>query len=243
MVGLVARVIAWYPPFPLYLLCARVLETPKARLETAEAAEFGGIEFRVRNTQTVNTRPLISQYQVAMGASSDGSTGRGEVFDLLSNHRRRYAIHFCKREAEPVTLSDLAEQVAAWEQEKEVVELTSAERKRVYTSLQQTHLPTLERAGMIEHDDGTIELTERADELDVYLDVVPGDSVPWGVYYLGLSAFSAAVLAGLWTEIVPTDPIPTLGWATLLVGLFAVSAAVQVYQSRQFRLGEMDEPP
>lgn len=178
-----------------------------------------------------------------MATSSNERPGRGEIFDLLSNHRRRYTIHYCKREECPVTLSDLAEQVAAWEQDKDICEITSAERKRVYTSLQQTHLPTLDDAGMIHYENGEIELTERADDLDVYLDVVPGDSVPWGIYYLGLSVFSALVIAGLWAEVVPTDPVPTLGWATMLVVLFAVSAVVHVYQSRQFRLGEMETPP
>ncbi|TKX52849.1 hypothetical protein EXE45_18915, partial [Halorubrum sp. SP9] len=64
---------------------------------------------------------------------------KNELYDLLSNHRRRYVIHFCKQADDPITLSDLAEQVAAREQDKSVPELTSAERKRVYTSLQQTH--------------------------------------------------------------------------------------------------------
>ena len=178
-----------------------------------------------------------------MATSSDGSSARGEIFNLLSNHRRRYTIHYCKHEENPVTLSDLAEQVAAWEHDKEINEISSDERKRVYTSLQQTPLPTLDDAGMVNYENGEIELTERADELDVYLDVVPGDSVPWGIYYLGLSGFSSLVLAGLWTEVVPTDPIPVVGWSTLLVGLYAVSAVVHVYQSRKFRLGEMEEPP
>lgn len=178
-----------------------------------------------------------------MGASSDSGSGRGEIFDLLSNHRRRYAIHYCKLEEDPVTLSDLAEQVAAWEEEKTVEELTSAERKRVYTSLQQTHLPTLDRAGMVEFDNGTVELTERADELDVYLDVVPGDSIPWGVYYLGVSGLALAMLAGLWAGVVPTDTVSTLAWATLIVAVYAVSAVFHVYQNRMYRLGEMETPP
>jgi hypothetical protein len=168
---------------------------------------------------------------------------RGEIFDLLSNNRRRYAIHYCKREDGPVALGDLAEHVAAWELDKEVEEITSAERKRVYTSLQQTHLPTLEQADVIEFDDHTIELTDEAAELDVYLDVVPADSVPWGVYYLGLAGVGAVVMAGLWLEVVPTETVPELGWATLVFALFAVSAVVHVVQSRRMRLGEMERPP
>ncbi|WP_408957102.1 hypothetical protein [Natrinema sp. 74] len=189
-----------------------------------------------------------------MGASerrstTAGPTGQneqsreGEVFDLLSNQRRRYAIHYCKREDEPVTLGDLAEHVAAWELDKEIAEITSAERKRVYTSLQQTHLPTLERADMIKFDDRTVELTDEAARLDVYLDIVPDDSVPWGVYYLGLTAVGSVVMGGLWLGVVPTETISELGWATLVVALFGVSAVVHVVQNRRMRLGEMDRPP
>ncbi|RQG92097.1 DUF7344 domain-containing protein [Natrarchaeobius chitinivorans] len=177
--------------------------------------------------------------------SSDEVPGssRGEIFDLLSNHRRRYAIHYCKREEGPVTLGELAEHVAAWELDKDVSEITSTERKRVYTSLQQTHLPTLERAGMVEFDDRTIELTDAAAELEVYLDVVPGDSIPWGVYYLGLSALGFVVLAGIALEIVPTATVPPLAWAAIVLVLFAASAVVHVLSSRRMRLGEIERPP
>ena len=185
----------------------------------------------------------VSSDSNQMATRTDGSPGRGEIFDLLSNHRRRYAIHYCKGAEDPVTLSDLAEQVAAWEEDKEIAELTSAERKRVYTSLQQTHLPTLDRAGVVVFENGEVELTERASELDVYLDVVPADSIPWGVYYLGLSAVAFAVLGGLWFGILPTETVTTIVWATLLVSMFAVSSLVHVYQNRKYRLGEMDTPP
>ncbi|MFP8952012.1 hypothetical protein ACLI4Z_03425 [Natrialbaceae archaeon A-arb3/5] len=178
-----------------------------------------------------------------MATATGDRPDRGEIFDLLSNQRRRYAIHYCKREDEPVALGELAEHVAAWELDKEVQELTSAERKRVYTSLQQNHLPTLERADMIAFDDRTIELTDEAADLDVYLDIVPGDSVPWGTYYLGLAAFGFATMAGLWFEWIPTATIPELGWATLVVALFAVSAVVHVAQNRRLRLGGMERPP
>lgn len=176
-------------------------------------------------------------------ASRDDQSREGKIFDLLSNRRRRYTIHYCKREDDPVTLGELAEHVAAWELDKDVEEITSAERKRVYTSLQQTHLPTLEQADMIEFDDRTIELTDEAATLDVYLDVVPADSIPWGTYYLGLSAVGAVVMAGLWLEVVPTGTIPELGWATFVYALFTVSAVVHAVQNRRMRLGEMERPP
>lgn len=176
--------------------------------------------------------------------SADEMPDRGEIFDLLSNHRRRYTIHFCKQNGDgPVTVSDLAEQVASWELDKEISELTSAERKRVYTSLQQTHLPTLDRAGMVLYENGEVELTKQAATMEVYMDIVPGNSIPWGEYYLGLSIIGALVLAGVWFEILPTETVPELGWAFAVLVLFAGSAAYHVYQGRQNRLGEMERPP
>ncbi|WP_090506440.1 DUF7344 domain-containing protein [Natronorubrum sediminis] len=168
---------------------------------------------------------------------------KGEIFDLLSNQRRRYTIHYCKRENEPVTIGDLAEHVAAWELDKEVTELTSAERKRVYTSLQQTHLPTLERADVIEFDDRTIELTDEAADLEIYLDIVPSGSIPWAMYYLGLTAIGAVVVSGLWLGAIPTETVSELFWGTLVFSVFGVSAVVHAFQARKQQLGRMERPP
>jgi hypothetical protein len=171
----------------------------------------------------------------------DTGVDRDETFELLSNHRRRYALHYCKRRDDPVTLSDLAEQVAAWEHNKSVNEITSSERKRTYTSLQQTHLPSMEEAGIIEWDDD-IELTPAAEQLNVYMDIVPEASVSWGVYYLWLSAIGGVVLAFAWFDLVPV-PAPDLLWAVLVVAGFAASAAVHVYRDRQNKLGRAERPP
>ena len=168
---------------------------------------------------------------------------KDELYDLLSNHRRRYVIHFCKQADEPLTLSDLAEMVAAREQDKSVPELTSAERKRVYTSLQQTHLDRLTDAGMIEYDGDEVELTEEAQTLDVYLDIVPEGSIPWGIYYLGLSLLSVVVLGGVWIGFVPTETVPEIGWAAGLVAVFLASSVAQVIHNRRYRLCEIDLPP
>jgi hypothetical protein len=165
---------------------------------------------------------------------------RDEIYQLLSNHRRRHTIHFLKHVDDSTTLSDLAEQIAAWEQEKPVNELTSDERKRVYTSLQQTHLPRLADAGMITFEDGAVELTDRASELEVYLDIVPEGSIPWGVYYLGLSVISLAIVFGVWLEVGPTELVPDLAWATAIILMFLVSAVFHSLNNRRFRLGRSE---
>lgn len=189
--------------------------------------------------QNANTTETVTYSE----EDADQTVDRGEIFDLLSNRRRRYTIHYCKREERPVKLGELAEHVAAWELDKDVETITSAERKRVYTSLQQTHLPTLKRAGMITFDDREIELTENARDLEIYLDIVPGNSIPWGLYYLGLSALAGVVLALLWAKVIPTGTVPLLGWVTLVFALFAGSAVVHVLQNNRMRLGELERPP
>ena len=168
---------------------------------------------------------------------------KDELYELLSNHRRRYVLHACKQHDGSVTLSELAEQIAAWEHDKTVEKITSAERKRVYTSLQQTHLDRLAEAGMIRYEGDGIKLTDEAEGLDVYLDIVPPQSIPWGVYYLGLSVLGAVVLAGVWIGFVPTETVPALGWATVVLASFMLSAVGQVVQNRRHRLDRFDRPP
>ena len=71
------------------------------------------------------------------------------LFDILKNERRRRALEYL-REEPTTTLSDLAEHVAALENDKSVRELTSSERKRVYVGLYQCHLPKMADAGVIQ---------------------------------------------------------------------------------------------
>ncbi|WP_255291477.1 hypothetical protein [Natrinema sp. CBA1119] len=178
-----------------------------------------------------------------------GSMGTGEklpkneIFDLMSSQRRRYVIHYCKRTGEAVTLSDLAEQVAAWEQDKKIEELTSDQRKTVYTSLQQTHIPRLERAGVLTESNGVIELTDEIDKISIYLDFVPENSIPWSIYYLGLSSLAFVVMAALWIDILPTDPVPTLVYPTLIVGIMLISASCHAYLNHKQNLENFEKPP
>ena len=168
---------------------------------------------------------------------------KDEVYDLLSNHRRRYTVHFLKQQEEPVGLGDIAEQIAAWEQNKEINQINSEERKRVYTSLQQTHLPRLEEAGMITIERDMIELSESAQELDVYLDIVPSGSIPWGIYYLGLSIVSTIVLIGVWSGVIPDEPVPPFIWVAIIMATFLLSSVAHAINNRRYRLGASDGPP
>ena len=137
----------------------------------------------------------------------------------------------------PIELGDLAEHVAAWELDKDVAAITSTERRRVYTSLQQTHLDKLEEAGIIECDRKTIEPTEKLEDVEFYLEVVPEDEIPWAQYYLGLAAVGAVAVFGGFFNLYP---LPDISIAALLVIAFALSAAGHMYQT-QYNMSKVRE--
>ena len=184
----------------------------------------------------------MSTDQVGAGEQHRSSLSRNEIYEILSNPRRRYSLHAIKNEDGTTELSDVAEQVAAWENDKSVSEITSKERHLAYSSIQQNHIPKMERAGIITHDSGTIELTAEARDLDVYVDVVPGDSIPWAEYYLGLGAVSLSLVAAVWVGVFP-ESVPSLAWAGIIAVLFTASAAFHAYQNREMNLGSDGEPP
>ncbi len=86
---------------------------------------------------------------------------KGEIFEVLRNQRRRYVLHFLKQDGRPVELGDLAQQIAAWEYETTLEGVTPAQRKRVYTTLQQTHLPKMDEAGILVFDSDQASLRQR----------------------------------------------------------------------------------
>ncbi|MFB6103926.1 MAG: hypothetical protein ABEJ57_02410 [Halobacteriaceae archaeon] len=169
---------------------------------------------------------------------------RDDVFHVLRNRRRRYALHYLKRREEAAAeIGEIADQVAAWENEISVPEVTSTQRKRVYNALQQTHLPELDDTGFVEYERGHVELTPQAAELDIYLELVSQQDVPWSEYYLGLGAVFTALVAAVWAGVYPFTHLPGLAWATFIAVTLAVSALANFLLQRGTRLGETEEPP
>ncbi|MGZ0745696.1 DUF7344 domain-containing protein [Haloparvum sp. AD34] len=83
-------------------------------------------------------------------------------FDLLSNRRRRLVIRYLNEVESATTLDDLAASVAAAENDTSTAALSSDQRKRVYVSLYQAHLPKLADVGVVEYDreSGTVHATD-----------------------------------------------------------------------------------
>jgi hypothetical protein len=169
--------------------------------------------------------------------------GKDTSFHLLESRRRRWAIRRLNREGS-AEIGDLAEQIAAWENGTSVEEVTSRQRRSAYTSLQQTHLPTLDEAGVVDFnaDRGIVEATERMEDLDIYLEVVPERDIPWSTYYLGVGVLSCVLvgLAAVGGDLLAL--VPDLGWAALIAVTLTISAAIHAYRSRSMRVDSGDVP-
>lgn len=170
---------------------------------------------------------------------------RDDIFEVLSNRRRRYTLHYLKGNGDAATLGGVAEQVAAWENETAVEDVTADQRKRVYTSLQQFHLPKLDDQDVVEFDErsGRIELTAAADDLDVYVEVVGEHDIPWSHCYLGLAATGAGFAGLSALEVSPFAAVPDSGWLSFVLVSLGVLALVHAVVARRSRLGARGPPP
>lgn len=178
-------------------------------------------------------------------ADADASPSETALYNALSQKRCRYTLHYLKQRTEPVSVQELAEQVAAWENLKTVQELTSQERKRVYIALYQSHLSTMDEEGLVDYDEdnGMVELSDSMGDIDLYLEIVPAESVPWSFYYAGLAIANGLVLALAWFEVRPFTMIPDLAWGAVVLITFGVSAFVQFSHDRQMQIGDSGPPP
>ena len=174
-----------------------------------------------------------------------GQFSEQTVFHLLRNQRRRYALHYLKREQAPVEMGDLVDQVAAWENGTTPDAVDDDERQRVYVSLFQSHLPRMEERGIVRIDEEsrTISLTDAAAGIDVYVDVVPAEDLRWSEYYLALSGLCGAFLAVVWLDVYPFVEVADAVWLQLIAALYLVSALVHYRYQRRHRLGTTGPPP
>ncbi|MFC5277888.1 hypothetical protein ACFPM1_03775 [Halorubrum rubrum] len=170
----------------------------------------------------------------AGSAGSEGPT-HDEIFDVLCNERRRYVLRYLReRSEEQFHLGDMVETIAAWENDKRVGDVEYAERKRVYTALRQTHLPKLDETGVIEYDGrrGELRPTDGMADVQLYLDYVPENEIPWARYYLGLSLVAVLLFLGA-VFVGTTFGVVSLSTAEIIVAAFLVSSSVHTYRTRR----------
>jgi len=136
-----------------------------------------------------------------MAESTDRQLSRDDVFGLLSSSRRRFLLRYLHQYRGSVPIDELRAELAAWENDTSKESLTDRQLKRVYISLHQTHLPTLEDAGVIDYDreEGIVEATSKSNRVMIHLDL-DDDEAPWSFAPLGI-----AVVGGLLFLVIISD--------------------------------------
>lgn len=164
--------------------------------------------------------------------ASDRSLGQDEIFEVLSSPRRRYAISVLNRHDGPMELTELAEEVAAIEHDTTVEDLGEQQRKRVYVSLYQTHVPKLAETGIVLHDTdaGTVELAPAASEIDTYLSE-DEQGQDWWQYYLVFTGLAGVLLVGVVVDVGPFGAVPDVVVASIaVVGIMLLAVAQYVVE-------------
>ncbi|WP_135825905.1 DUF7344 domain-containing protein [Halorussus ruber] len=108
----------------------------------------------------------------------DDSMTTDQVFDLLGDGQRRRAIAALRARDGEADLDELAEATAAREEDVEREQVDEDQRERTAAMLHHAHLPRLEDANVAEYDPmaGEVELTEVAEDLDPYFEVIESHS-------------------------------------------------------------------
>lgn len=170
--------------------------------------------------------------------SAEETFSRDRTFELLSNQRRRFVLFYLQNHDSTATMRELAAKIAAWENDIEETHVTYKQRKRVYTSLYQSHLQKMGEYGVIEYErnSGNVKLTPEGESLDAYLEIVSGNNIPWSDFFLGLALLSSAFMLAVVLNAPLFVSVPEAVAGFLICGVFAVSALVHMARTRQSRL-------
>ncbi|WP_293028238.1 hypothetical protein [Natronococcus sp.] len=184
------------------------------------------------STETVTEERSRGEDREADIVSDDEELPVDEIFHILQNERRRMVLEYLQETDGSVRMRDVAEQVAAWENGTTVEELTSDQRQRVYIPLYQSHLPKLDKAGIIDYQQnrGVVERQPLARQLDYYLNADSNTNAAaatgneggtdWDDYYIGAAGAGAVLLLGAIFELPLLSIITGIGLSALILLMF-----------------------
>jgi DNA-binding transcriptional ArsR family regulator len=170
---------------------------------------------------------------LAFADRSDGTRNREQIFEILSNERRRLVLRYLRAHADSETIGfrALVDQVAAWENDTSPDRLDSSDRKCVYTALRQTHLPKLDRLGVVEFDSqrGSIELSGEVDDVLRYMTFAPERERFWSRLYLLLAGLCVAATLLFWIGVGPFGSVPGIAVALGIAAAFGLASLAHLY--------------
>lgn len=154
-----------------------------------------------------------------------------KVFEILKNNRRRQALRYLNENGGNTSLSELAEHIAALENDCSIRAISSSQRKRVYVGLYQCHLPKMDDMHIVdfEKNRGTVELAANASQLEPYLGET--ESFAWSRLYFAVTVVAIGTLAVSLLGSAPFGLTPLVVLVTLLA-VMAISSITHAYYRR-----------
>lgn len=158
-----------------------------------------------------------------------------DICQVLSCERRRLALEYLYDAGPDTPLSVIADGVAAAEAGE--MPAPRARRESVYTSLRQTHLPTLEEHGLVAGESSGYRTTKAAKPVVRHLRGAGPLGIAWSELYRGLG------IGGLFGVVASLSGVPGFAAvdplipAVVALGAYAGSSAYHAWTLRPRRAG------
>jgi hypothetical protein len=111
-------------------------------------------------------------------------------------------------------------------------------RESVYNSLHQTHLPKLDKMGVVKYERNRklVALADGSQQVNLHMETVPTNDVTWATYYqsAGIVSFLIIILSGMGVPAFAMLPVTV--WSVLFLGLFILSTVYQRWKHEWINL-------
>jgi len=174
----------------------------------------------------------MSLGQISQKSGKNGEISETAIHDILRNDRRRSVLRALGTSVGTLDLRTLASRIA--EDETGISPAPKKARKSVYNSLHQTHLPRLDREGIIQYDYDRkqVRLRDEARNVSRYMDVTTPYGGTWTTYYRTLATISLFLVLLSLLDLPIVGAIDPILLTSLSLGVIAVSTAVQLWRLR-----------
>jgi len=141
---------------------------------------------------------------------------KDEVFEVLSSSRRRMILYHLYQRGGEAVLRDLARDTAKAESEDEIDDDVV---KRFYISLYQTHVPKLEKVGLVQYDSDSkvVSLTDKIEDVEEILQIESEPDRRWALYYGALAVVGSTLAVAQLLGVAPA--VTNLPFAAALLSL------------------------
>lgn len=165
-------------------------------------------------------------------SQSTTSLSAEEIHTVLSNSRRREVIKQLQTNGDGMAARELAERIA----ELESGESPAPRNKRqsAYVALQQTHLPKLDKLGIIEYDSQSkhVRLRDSVAQVTEYMREASPHSASQPDLFLGIGVLGLLLVLGSDIGLPVLGAVPPQYWAYGLLAVVITIAGLQSYQRR-----------